>query len=50
MSKSGRPVNSDPLYYRLYVTYFEASKAMIKTVNKEAFYRLSISNDYNIIA
>ena len=42
MNKYPRRSQQTPLFYRLYVLYFEAQEEVLKKVNKEAFYRLSI--------
>ena len=43
-TKQPTPAEVEPLYYRLYVLYFEGEQAVLKTINSGAFFRISIWN------
>lgn len=43
------PLQITTLYYRLYVTFFEAHADILKVTNRNAFYRLSIYDEDSMI-
>jgi hypothetical protein len=43
------PTEITSLYYRLYVTFFEANADILKATNRNAFYRLSILDEETLV-